>query len=123
MKLQRFPEVCQKIRGAVVAGIQVKFVWDAFCLKLLMEFGRSFFKFEFILTAAIEIDRQPWSAYQSTVPFRKDKGTVLVPVLEVNGIAEDRSEQPAQRCPPGDRLSLSRRFCDERGTLCTDRRE
>ena len=111
------------MRGAVVAGIQVKFVWDAFGLKLPVEFGGSFFKSEFILTAAIEIDRQPWSSYQSTVPLRKDKGTVLVPVLEVNGIAEHRSEQPAQRCPRGDSLSLSRRFCDERGTLCTYRRE
>jgi hypothetical protein len=44
-------------------------------------------------------------------------------VLEVNGIAEHRSQQPAQRCRRRHSLSLSRRFCDERGTLRTDRRE
>jgi len=95
MKLQRFPEVCHKIRRAVVAGIQVKFVLDASGLELPVEFRGSFIKSKFILPAAIEIDRQPWSPYPCTVPLRQHKRTVLVPVLEVNGIAEHRSQQPA----------------------------
>ena len=58
MKLQHFTEVCQKIFSAVVAGIEVIFVLDAFSLKLPMEFLGSSIKSEFILTAAVEIDRQ-----------------------------------------------------------------
>jgi len=53
--------VCQKIRGAVVAGIEMKFVLDAFCLELPVEFRGSFVKSEFVLTAAVEIYRQPRS--------------------------------------------------------------
>ena len=56
MKHQRFTEVCQKILSAVVAGIEVEFVPDAFCLELPVEFRSSVIKSEFILTAAIEID-------------------------------------------------------------------
>jgi hypothetical protein len=62
MKLQGFPKMCQKILGAVVAGIQVKFVLDAFGLKLPVEFRCPFLKSKFILAATIEIDRQPWSS-------------------------------------------------------------
>jgi len=54
--------MCQKILGAVVAGIQVKFVLDAFGLKLPVEFRCPFLKSKFILAATIEIDRQPWSS-------------------------------------------------------------
>jgi hypothetical protein len=36
--------VCQKIPGVVVAGIEVIFVFNAFCLKLPMEFRGSVLK-------------------------------------------------------------------------------
>ena len=49
MKPQNFIEVCQKILGAVVAGIEMIFVLDALSLKLPMEFRGSFIKSEFIL--------------------------------------------------------------------------
>ena len=94
MKRQRFVEVCQKIRGTVVTGIEVKFVSDAFCLELPVELCSSFIKSEFILTTAVEIDGQPRSAYQYPILLCEDKRTVLVPVVERNGIAEHRSKQP-----------------------------
>ena len=59
MNLQRFSEVCQKILGAMIAGIEVIFVLDAFSLKLPMEFQGSFIESEFIFAAAVEIDGQP----------------------------------------------------------------
>ena len=59
MKLQYFTEVGQKILSAVVAGIEVIFVLDAFSLKLPMEFQGSFIESEFIFAAAVEIDGQP----------------------------------------------------------------
>ena len=58
MKLQHFTEVCQKILSAVVAGIEVIFVFDALSLKLPMEFHGSFIESEFIFAAAVEIDGQ-----------------------------------------------------------------
>ena len=115
MKLQYFTEVCQKILTAVVAGIEMIFVSDVLSLKLPMEFLSSLIKSEFILTAAVEIDGQTRRPYLCPVPLRKNKRTILVPVRHVNGISEYRPEQPT--------LSLPRRFRDERGTLCTDRRE
>jgi hypothetical protein len=36
--------VCQKIPGVVVAGIEAIFVFNAFCLKLPMEFRGSLVK-------------------------------------------------------------------------------
>ena len=74
--------MCQKILGAVVAGIEVIFVSDAFCLELPVEFRSSFIKSEFILTAAVEIDGQPCSPYLCPVPLCEDKRAVLVPVME-----------------------------------------
>ena len=59
MKRQGFPEVCEKIPGVVVAGIEMIFVFNAFCLKLPMEFRGSVLKSEFILPAAVEVDGQP----------------------------------------------------------------
>lgn len=59
MKRQRLTQVRQKIYGAVIAGIEVKFVFDVLCLKFPVEFRSSFLKPEFILLAAVEIDRQP----------------------------------------------------------------
>jgi hypothetical protein len=53
MKRQCFTEVCQKIRGAVVAGIEVKFVPDGFSLELAMEFRSAFFKPKVIFIAAV----------------------------------------------------------------------
>ena len=58
MKPQHFTEVCQKILSAVVAGIEVIFVFDALSLKLPMEFLGSSIKSEFIFAAAVEIDGQ-----------------------------------------------------------------
>jgi hypothetical protein len=58
MKLQHFPEVCQEILRAVVARIEMIFMWDAFRLKLPVEFRGSFVKSEFVISAAVEIDGQ-----------------------------------------------------------------
>ena len=101
MKLHDFTEVCQKILRAVIAGIEMIFVLDAFSLKLPMEFLSSLIKSEFILTAAVEIDGQPGSLYLCPVPLRKYKRTVLVPVMDVNGTAKRRSQRPSalSYCP------------------------
>jgi len=92
MKFHDFREVCQKILGSMVAGIKMIFVLDALSLKLPMEFRGSFFKSEFIIASAVEIDGQPRSPYLCPVPLRKDERTVLVPVTGVNGIAEYSSQ-------------------------------
>src|SRR5580658_8435050 len=115
MKLQYFTEVCQKILTAVVAGIEVIFMLDGLSPQLPIEFLGSSIKSEFILTAAVEIDGHSRRPYQCPVPLRKDKRTVFVPVMDVNGIAECCPERPT--------LGLLRRFHDERGTLCADGRE
>jgi hypothetical protein len=59
--------VCQKIPGVVVAGIEVIFVFHAFCLKLPTEFRGSLLESEFIVPAAVEIDRQPSISYPCPV--------------------------------------------------------
>src|ERR1700722_15315104 len=98
------------------------FVRDALSLKLPMEFPGSFIKSEFIIATAVEINGQTPSPYLCPIPLRKHKRAVLVPVAEVNGIAEHRSQQPAQRC--WHRLcGLPRRFGEERGALRADRRK
>jgi hypothetical protein len=56
VKHQRFAEVCEKISGVVVAGIEVIFMFNAFFLKLPMEFLGSLIESEFILPSAMEID-------------------------------------------------------------------
>jgi hypothetical protein len=112
MKRQRFTEVCQKIHGAVVAGIEVKFVPDGFRLELAMEFRSAFFKPKVIFIAAVEIDRQPRCPNLCSVLLCEHERTVLVPVAEVKGIAEYFSKRPTRRC-----RSLPRRFHNERGTL------
>lgn len=56
MKFHDFPEVCQKILGAVVAGIRMIFVLDVLRLKLPMEFRGAFIKSEFIIATAVEIN-------------------------------------------------------------------
>ena len=58
MKHQSFTEVREKILGAVVAGIEVEFVPDAFCPELPVKLGGTFIESEFIFTATIEIDGQ-----------------------------------------------------------------
>ena len=85
----------QEIFCAVVAGIKVEFVPDTFGLELPVEFLGSFLKSEFILVAAVEIDRQPRRLNPTTVLLCEDKRTVLVPMTEVNRIAENCSEHPA----------------------------
>src|SRR5450755_4395087 len=121
MKHQRLPEVRQKILSAVVAGIEVIFVRDAFRLKLPMEFRSSFIESEVIRTAAVEIDGQLCRPYRHPVLLGEGEGAIPLPVTEVDGIAEDRSQEATQR--HRHILSLPRRFHDERGALCTDRRE
>src|SRR5580698_1836581 len=123
MKRQGFTEVCENIRGIVVAGIKVEFVCDAFGLQLTMQLCRAFFKSEFIFAAAIKIDGQSGAPNQCPILPGEDKWTVLVPVTEVNGIAEHRSHESTKRCRCTHGLSLRRRFCNKRGTLCADRRE
>jgi hypothetical protein len=94
MKHQRFTEVGEKIRGTVVTGIEVEFVPDAFCLELPVKFRSSFIKPEFIFPAAVEVDRQPRSPYRRPVLLGEEERAVLVPVMEINGITENRSHQP-----------------------------
>jgi hypothetical protein len=90
MKQQRLPEVRQKILGTVIARIKVIFMLDAFSLKLPVKFRGSFVKSEFIVIPAVEINGQAWSPNRRPIPLRNDKGTVLVPVGPVDGIAEGR---------------------------------
>src|SRR5579863_6153073 len=92
VKDQGFTEVGQKILGAVVAGIQVEFVGDAFCLKLPVKFLGANLKSEFIFIAAVEIDGQPCRPNRGPVLLREDKRAVLVPMMEINRIAEYGSE-------------------------------
>src|ERR1700689_3399440 len=117
MKRQCFSEVGQEIFCAVVAGIKVEFVPDTFGLELPVEFLGSFLKSELILVAAVEMDKQPRSLNQTPVLLCEHERTVLIPVTEVNRIAEDGPKHPAQRCRRGHGVGLSGRFCLEAASL------
>src|SRR6202041_2124446 len=112
-----FPEVGQKISGVVIARIKMKFVANTLCLKLPVELRGPFLKSKFILIAAVEIDRQPGCPYRRAVLLGQDKGAVLVPVSNVNGIAEHRSEHLSERdCCIHD-VHGSGRLFNQRGAL------
>jgi hypothetical protein len=51
MKCQRLSEMRQKKLSAVVAGIEMKIMWDTFFRELPVEFGGSPLKSEFIFAS------------------------------------------------------------------------
>jgi len=123
MKDQGFTKVRQKIRGAVVTGIKVKLVRNAFCLELPVEVRRSLIKSELVRTAAVEIDGEPRSSYPCPILPCQDKRTVLVPVTEINRVAEHRSQNFAERSRFLGSLGRPRGFCEESRALRADRGE
>ena len=122
MEFQYFVEMGQEICGAVIARIEMKFVFDVFGLQLLVERFSAILKAELVVVAAVKIDGQLCNT--RAVLFRQHKRAVLVPVSDIDRITEDRAEYSAERrsgmhhC-----IDLPRRFCDEGRALDADRRK
>ena len=97
MEFQDLIKVREEIVRAVVAGIKMKLVADAFGVQLFVEDLGGVLKPKLVLIAAVEIDCK--FRHSGTVPLSKYKRTVLVPVLHVDGVAEDCAQQPAKHRP------------------------
>ena len=107
----------------MIARVQVIIVLDTFRLQLPVEFRGALIKPQFIVTAAIEIDLQPRIPYPCPVLLCQNERAVLIPTLEVNGVAEHRSQEPTQGCGARRSLSLPWRLGEKRSTLRADRGE
>ena len=122
MKFHNLSEVRKEIRKAVIARVRMIFVFYARLLQFLVQRGRSFFEAVVVVLAAIEIDRH--LSQGGGISLRQNKWTVLIPVGNVDRLAEHRAEHARQR-RSGPRYEVEglRRFGDERGTLRARRRE
>ena len=94
VEFQYFVEMGQEIRGAMIAGIEMKFMFNAFGLQLPVKRFSAILKAELVVIAAVEIDGQLCNT--RAVLFRQHKGAVLVPVRNVNRITEHRAEHSAE---------------------------
>src|SRR5882724_513551 len=95
---------------------------NVFPLQLLVQSRGAVFKSKVILLAAVEVDSQ--LAQARCVAFCQRENAVLIPVLQVYGLAERRAQQPAQRSVrlPGG-AQLLRGLGDQRRALGADRRK
>src|SRR5580704_11412337 len=95
MKFHDLADVCAKVGRAVIAGIEMEFVLDVLFLKLLVEDRSANLKSIFVILSAVEIDGQ--RADRSFIFPGQRVWIVFLPVRNVDGIAKDGSQQPAQR--------------------------
>src|SRR5712675_702305 len=122
MKLHDLGEVSQKIGQAVVAGIKVIFVLHIFLLQLLMERSSAFLKAVIIILAAVEINGQASKGF--LVSFSQIERTIVLPMLNSDGIAENRGQHLSQRSARAGRcVEFLRGFSDQRRALSADRRK
>ena len=94
MKFHDFFQMGKKIRGAMIAEIEMIFVLDPFRLKLAVQRFGSVLESVFIVASAIEIDRQALQA--SLILPGKRKRIVLLPVRNIDGIAEYRAQESSE---------------------------
>src|SRR4029077_45007 len=93
VKFQGLSEVGQKIVDAVVARIEMIFVWNTLSLKFLMQRHRTFVEAEVVFLAAVDVDSEFPEA--GLVFPGQLKRTILFPVLHANRLAKDRTQQAA----------------------------
>src|SRR5258708_1108673 len=122
MELQRFAQVRQEIVRRVPSGVKVKLVANAFGHELFVQFAGALVEAEVILLAAVDVDCE--IPELRPVLSRQHKRIVLVPVREVDGIAERSSQHSSKR--PGAlkiRVEFLRILRDQGGTLHAYRSE
>src|SRR5579872_4196775 len=98
------------------------FMSDAALLQLFVQCGGSFFEAIVVVSAAIEIDRH---AMQRGLIFRgQNEWAVVLPMLDVDRMAKDCTQQLAQRrARAGRRVEFLGRLGDQCRTLSADRSE
>ena len=122
MKLHDFWKVRHEVSKAVVARIQIKFVFDSLPDELCVQRGCAFFKAVTVTLAAIEIDRHSTQALP--IFLGKNERVVVLPMVDINRVAENRRDQVRQGIAGLHRkIEFLRRFGDERRALRTYRRK
>src|SRR5512146_557590 len=94
MELQRLPKMRQEVIRSVSSRIQMELMRYAFSRQLLVQLGCSVLKSKIVLLAAIEINRQRLQF--GSVLTRQNERVVLVPMRNINRVAEHSIEQIAE---------------------------
>src|ERR1700674_1419539 len=100
----------------MIARVRMIFVFYAFFLQFFVQRGGSFFEAVVVVLATVEIDCR--LSQGGAISFRQNKWAVLVPMGNVDRLAEHCAEYARQR-RSGPRCGIEGlwRFSDERGTL------
>ena len=94
MEFYDLADVRAEIGCAVVAGVEMEFVFDVLFLKLLIERCRAYLEVIFVVAPAIEINGE--RADGSLVFLSQDKRIVLIPMSDVDRIPEYGTHQFAK---------------------------
>src|SRR5205823_2363017 len=115
-------KVRKKIFRAMASGIKVELVRDFLGNQLFVYLLCGGCKSVFVLLSAINVDRL--SSELRLVFARQEKWIVLVPMRNINWIAEHTAQQFGQRSGVVKvSIQFARRFCDQRRTLRAHRSE
>src|SRR5256885_1215969 len=112
----------EKIFRVMPAGIKMELVRDLLGYQLFVHLLCGGCKSVFVLLSAINVDRL--SSDLRFVFARQEKWIVLVPMRNINWIAEHTAQQFGQRSGVVKvSIQFARRFCHQRGTLRAHRSE
>ena len=116
MELHDLGEVIHEVGKAVVAGVQMIFVFHVFLLQLFVQGSGAFFKAVVVIAAAIEVNGHPPQC--ALIPVCQNERTIVLPMSHIDWGSEDRRQQLSERgAGAGRGVEFSRRFGDQSRTL------